>query len=75
MGKPGHRAREAEAPRRRRLIALSQTRLHVATDTAGRTGFSHAGSAFEEDGLPISVFDLDEAKGIKEVSLYVDGVS
>jgi ribosomal protein L11 methyltransferase len=52
---------------------LSQTRLHVATDVGGADRlFSALEAAFEEDGSPISVFDLDEARGIKEVSLYVD---
>ena len=53
---------------------MPQTRLHVATDNAGADRlFPALEAAFEEDGLPISVFDLDEAKGIKEVSLYADG--
>ncbi len=52
---------------------MPQTRLHVATDTASADRlFPALEAAFEEDGLPISVFDLDEAKGIKEVSLYAD---
>ena len=52
---------------------MPQTRLHVATDSAGADRlFPALEAAFEEDGLPIAVFDLDEAKGIKEVSLYVD---
>jgi ribosomal protein L11 methyltransferase len=50
---------------------VPQTRLHVATDVAGADRlFSALEAAFEEDGLPLSVFDLDEANGIKEVSLY-----
>jgi ribosomal protein L11 methyltransferase len=58
---------------------VPQTRLHFATDTASADRlFPALEAAFEEDGLPLSVFDLDEAKGIKEVSLYalddVDGV-
>ena len=53
---------------------MPQTRLHVATDNAGANRlFPALEVAFEEDGLPISVFDLDEANGIKEVSLYADG--
>ncbi len=50
---------------------MSQTRLHVVTDSAGADRlFPVLEIAFEEDGLPLSVFDLDEANGIKEVSLY-----
>ncbi len=58
---------------------MPQTRLHVATDNAGADRlFPALEAAFEEDGLPLSVFDLDEVNGIKEVSLYalddVDGI-
>jgi ribosomal protein L11 methyltransferase len=58
---------------------VPQTRLHVATDNAGADRlFPALEAAFEEEGLPLSVFDLDEANGIKEVSLYalddVDGI-
>ena len=58
---------------------MPQTRLHVATDTAGADRlFPALEAAFEDDGLPLAVFDLDEANGIKEVSLYatdeVDGI-
>lgn len=50
---------------------MPQTRLHVATDNAGADRlFPALEAAFEEDGLPLSIFDLDEANGIKEVSLY-----
>jgi ribosomal protein L11 methyltransferase len=53
---------------------VPQTRLHLATDAAGADRlFPALEAAFEEDGLPLSVFDLDEANGIKEVSLYADG--
>lgn len=52
---------------------MPQTRLHVAIDAAGADRlFPALEAAFEEDGLPLSVFDLDEANGIKEVSLYAD---
>jgi len=52
---------------------LSQTRLHVSTDakSADRL-FPALELAFEDDGLPLSLFDLDEANGIKEVSIYVE---
>jgi ribosomal protein L11 methyltransferase len=53
---------------------MSQTRLHIATDAAGADRlFAILEAAFEEDGLPLSLFDLDEANGIKEISLYADG--
>lgn len=53
---------------------MPQTRLHVATDVGGADRlFPALEAAFEDDGSPISVFDLDEARGIKEISLYVDG--
>lgn len=53
---------------------MPQTRLHVVVDTAQADRlFSALEAAFEDDGLPLSVFDLDEARGIKEVSLYADG--
>jgi ribosomal protein L11 methyltransferase len=52
---------------------MPQTRLHVATDVAGADRlFPALEAAFEEDGLPLSVFDLDEARGIREVSIYAD---
>ena len=52
-------------------MTVPQTRLHVVTDNAGADRlFPALEAAFEEDGLPLSVFDLDEANGIKEVSLY-----
>jgi ribosomal protein L11 methyltransferase len=60
-------------------LTVPQTRLHVAIGAGGADRlFPALEAAFEEDGLPLSVFDLDEAKGIKEVSLYatdeVDGI-
>lgn len=58
---------------------MPQTRFHVAAHGADADRlFSVLEAAFEDEGLPLSVFDLDEAKGIKEVSLYalddVDGI-
>ncbi len=53
---------------------MPQTRLHITTDAAGADRlFPVLEAAFEEDGLPLSLFDLDEANGIKEISLYADG--
>ena len=53
---------------------MGQTRLHVTADArdADRL-FATLEAAFEDDGLPLSLFDLDEARGIKEISLYADG--
>ncbi len=52
---------------------MTQTRLHITTDAAGADRlFPVLEAAFEEDGLPLSLFDLDEANGIKEISLYAD---
>ena len=52
---------------------MPQTRLHVAIGAAERRRlFPALEAAFEEDGLPLAIFDLDEARGIKEVSLYAD---
>lgn len=53
---------------------MGQTRLHLVTDAAGADRlFATLEAAFEDDGLPLSLFDLDEEKGIKEISLYIDG--
>ncbi len=52
---------------------MPQTRLHIVVDTASADPvFSALEAAFEDDGLPLSIFDLDEAKGIKEISLYTE---
>jgi len=52
---------------------MPQTRLHITTDTAGADLlFPALEATFEEDGLPISVFDPED-NGVKEVSLYADG--
>lgn len=55
---------------------MAQTRLHVATDAEAAVRlFSVLEAAFEEDGLPLSIFDLDEENGIREISIYAeDGV-
>ncbi|SFO28266.1 ribosomal protein L11 methyltransferase [Mesorhizobium sp. NFR06] len=53
---------------------MAQTRLHL---TAGKIEadriFAALDAAFEDDGLPIAVLELDEEKDIHEVSLYADG--
>lgn len=52
---------------------MSQTRLHLLTDATGADRlFSMLEATFEDDGLPLSLFDFDENKGIKEISLYAD---
>ncbi len=52
----------------------TQTRLHV---TASRAVASRIYAAlevvFEEDGYPLAILEVDEAKDIHEVSLYADG--
>ncbi len=58
---------------------MPQTRLHI---TAGKSEadriFAALDTAFEEDGLPIAVLEVDEDRDIHEVSLYaeddVDGI-
>ncbi|RWA72485.1 50S ribosomal protein L11 methyltransferase [Mesorhizobium sp.] len=53
---------------------MGQTRLHF---TAGKIEadriFAALDQAFEDDGLPIAVLEIDEEKDIHEVSLYADG--
>ncbi|MDX8459515.1 50S ribosomal protein L11 methyltransferase [Mesorhizobium humile] len=53
---------------------MGQTRLHL---TAGKIDadriFAALDAAFEDDGLPIAVLEVDEEKDIHEVSLYADG--
>ena len=52
---------------------MTQTRLYVSTDSAAASRlFAALETAFEEDGYPIAIVDTDEARGIKEVSLYTD---
>jgi ribosomal protein L11 methyltransferase len=53
---------------------MTQTRLHL---TAGKVEadriFAALDAAFEDEGLPLAVLELDEANDIHEVSLYADG--
>ena len=53
---------------------MGQTRLHLTANKieADRI-FAALDAAFEDDGLPIAVLELDEEKDIHEVSLYADG--
>ncbi|TPJ15612.1 50S ribosomal protein L11 methyltransferase [Mesorhizobium sp. B2-7-2] len=53
---------------------MGQTRLHfTANKLEADRIFAALDAAFEEDGLPIAVLELDEEKDIHEVSLYADG--
>ncbi|WP_217569427.1 50S ribosomal protein L11 methyltransferase [Mesorhizobium sp. GbtcB19] len=53
---------------------MSQTRLHLtASKLEADRIFAALDAAFEDDGLPIAVLELDEEKDIHEVSLYADG--
>ncbi|MDX8511658.1 50S ribosomal protein L11 methyltransferase [Mesorhizobium captivum] len=53
---------------------MGQTRLHF---TAGKAEadriFAALDAAFEDEGLPLAVLEVDEANDIHEVSLYADG--
>ncbi|WP_192243134.1 50S ribosomal protein L11 methyltransferase [Mesorhizobium silamurunense] len=53
---------------------MGQTRLHF---TAGKAEadriFAAFDAAFEDEGLPLAVLEVDEANDIHEVSLYADG--
>lgn len=52
---------------------MTQTRLHLELDAAGAERlFPVMEAAFEDDGLPLSIFELDEERGIKEISIYVE---
>lgn len=52
---------------------MTQTRLYVSSDrVSAERLFAALETAFEEEGYPLAAFDTDEAKGIREVSLYTD---
>lgn len=53
---------------------MTQTRLHLTTGRidAARI-FSAFEAEFEEDGFPLAVLEVDEARDIQEISLYADG--
>ena len=52
----------------------TQTRLHVTASRADASRIYEALEvAFEEDGYPLAILEVDEAKDIHEVSLYADG--
>ncbi|TPL03420.1 MULTISPECIES: 50S ribosomal protein L11 methyltransferase [unclassified Mesorhizobium] len=53
---------------------MGQTRLHLtANKVEADRIFAALDIAFEDDGLPIAVLELDEDNDVHEVSLYADG--
>jgi ribosomal protein L11 methyltransferase len=53
---------------------MTQTRLHFTTGkTEAERVFAALETAFEDEGLPIAVIEVDEDQDIHEVSLYTDG--
>ena len=53
---------------------MGQTRFFfVAGKAACQKLFAALEAEFEEDGLPLAMIEFDEAKGLEEISLYVDG--
>lgn len=52
---------------------MPQTRLHFAARKPASTlAYAALEAAFEDDGHPLAIFELDEATGEEEISLYVD---
>ncbi len=52
---------------------MPQTRFFISTGVAEANRiYAAMEPAFEEDGYPLSIFDADEERGIREVSLYTD---
>ena len=53
---------------------MQQTRLHIAATRAEANRiYAALETAFEDDGNPLAILELDEAAGIHEVSLYAEG--
>ncbi|OJU47850.1 MAG: ribosomal protein L11 methyltransferase [Mesorhizobium sp. 61-13] len=53
---------------------MTQTRLHLTTSKAeAERIFAAMETAFEEDGWPISVLEMDENRDLHEISLYAEG--
>src|SRR3954451_14123969 len=51
---------------------MGQTRLHVtAVREAAEKLYAALDQAFEDDGFPLAMIELDEARRLHEVSLYV----
>ena len=52
---------------------MTQTRLFISAANAEADRlFAALKAEFEEEGYPIAVVNIDEALGVKEVSLYTD---
>lgn len=57
-----------------KLNLMTQTRLHFTTGKVeAERIFVALEMAFEDEGLPIAVLEIDEDKDIHEVSLYAEG--
>ena len=57
----------------RNSARMSQTRLYLTAARAAATRvYAALEQAFEDDGFPLAIIELDEANDIHEVSLYVD---
>lgn len=53
---------------------MGQTRFHFTTGKAEADRiFAALDAAFEDEGLPLALLEVDEANDIHEVSLYADG--
>jgi ribosomal protein L11 methyltransferase len=53
---------------------LTQTRLHMTVSRAEANRiYAALEVAFEDDGFPLAILEVDEAKDVHEVSLYADG--
>lgn len=53
---------------------MSETRLHLlAEGKDAAVIFAALDAAFEEDGLPLAMTELDEASGLQEISVYAAG--
>lgn len=52
---------------------MGQTRLHVtASGPLARRIYAELEQAFEDDGLPLAILELDEARDLHEVSVYAE---
>ena len=52
---------------------MTQTRLYFAAPKAeAERAFHLLEQEFEDDGLPLSTFELDEEKEIFDISIYVE---
>lgn len=53
---------------------MPQTRIYFsAAKPQAEAAYAHLGVILEDEGHPVSIFELDEDAGIDEVSIYVDG--